>query len=338
MRSFHPTRVVAVLALFMVGCSALQPAAPGVGRPVPPAGGAACEVGYPSEQPSVADGAVPSDAATGVANAVVDEAAGLSEPSTPAALLPSPLVWGRMELRGYALGQTVAPNGLAFKPLFSLDMNVNVWLWREEKVYAFTDTRFWGQRAAPGITNPSQGAFDFSKREFDLDLGLAWNYYGPLEARTFAYSFNNLNRGNSPARPSGYNDGVGLENRWYIGGTYQDLGQPGFDVARASFLSLGLFPTKDMTDADGNLFKPGPFARASLIWEVLGERCYLYLDGQFIAKQSFTPKLLNIDGGVAVRPFRRLPYFEVRVGSENRYDVELNELVASLYVAVQFVF
>src|SRR5262249_29422375 len=163
----------------------------------------------------------------------------------------------------------VAPNGLEFKPLFALDVNLNLWLWREQRVYLFSDTRFWGQKPAPGITNASQGAFDFSKREFDFDLGVAWNYYGTLEARTFAYSFNNLNRGTSEARPSGFNDGVGLENRWYVGGTYADLGQPGFDVARASFLSLGYYPTKDMTDLDGTLFKPGPFARAYLVGELL---------------------------------------------------------------------
>jgi hypothetical protein len=45
---------------------------------------------------------------------------------------------------------------------------------------------------------------------------------------------------------------------------------PAFDAARASFLSLGFYPTKDMTDADGSLFKPGPFARTYLIGELLG--------------------------------------------------------------------
>jgi hypothetical protein len=51
-------------------------------------------------------------------------------------------------LRGYGFGYQVAPNGLEFNPLFSLDLNMNVWLWRDQGLYAFTDTRFWGQKAA----------------------------------------------------------------------------------------------------------------------------------------------------------------------------------------------
>jgi hypothetical protein len=241
-------------------------------------------------------------------------------------------------LRGYAFGDAVAPNGLEFKPLFSLDLNVNLWLWREQRLYAFSDTRFWGQRAAPGVTNPAQGVFDFSKREFDLDLGVAWNYFGTLEARAFAYSFSNLNRGDSAALPSGYDDGIGLENRWYVGGTYRDLGSPGFDVSRAGFLSLGYYPTKDMRDSEGNRFKPGPFARAYLVWELLGERWYLYVDAQATGTRSFTPRLFTLDGGTAVRPIPRAPFVEFRLGSENKYDLDLDNLETGLYGSVRFIF
>jgi hypothetical protein len=251
--------------------------------------------------------------------------------------LVPPLVWGLTGLRGYVYGDQTAPNGVEFKPLFSLDLNLNIWLWREQRLYAFTDDRFWGQRAAPGITNAAQGAFDFSKREFDLSTGLAWNYLDHLEARAFAYSFNNLNRGTSEVRPSGYNDGVGVENRWYVGGTYDELGQPGFDVARASFLSVGYYPTKDMVDADGNLFKPGLFARAYLVQD-LRECCYLYLDSQLIGEKSFTPKLLNLDGGIAVRPFSLPSHFEVRLGADGHYDLQFHEWEANVYGSVGLFF
>jgi hypothetical protein len=251
----------------------------------------------------------------------------------------NPLVWGIAGLRGYAFGQQVAPNGLEFNPLFSLDLNLNVWLWPEQRLYAFVDSCFWGQKGSTGPNSPTHGFFDFTKREFDLDLGLAWNYYGKLEARAFAYSFNNLNRGNSTALPSGYNDGVGLENRWYFLGTYPDLGEPGFDVARASFVSIGYYPTKDMVDADGNLFKPGFFAHVYYAWDLVDEgRCYLYVDSEFIAKQSFTAKLLCADGGIAVRPFLRHPHVEFRLGSGNRYDFQAGEWETGLYGAVQFIF
>jgi hypothetical protein len=241
-------------------------------------------------------------------------------------------------LRGYAYGDQVTPNGLEYNPLFSLDVNLNLWLWREHGLYAFGDTRFWGQKAAPGVTNPSQGAFDFSKREFDLDAGAAWNYYGSLEARAFAYSANNLNRGDSSARPSGYNDGVGLENRWYVGGSYPELGLPGFDVTRANFLSAGYYPTKDVTDAEGKAFKPGPFARAYLTQDLVAGRWYVYADVKFIGTQSWTPKLLFLDAGTAVRPFGRAPHVEFRLGSENLYDLRREELETGLYGSVQVIF
>jgi hypothetical protein len=37
----------------------------------------------------------------------------------------SPVVWGLVGVRGYAFGQQVAPNGLEYNPLFTLDANFN---------------------------------------------------------------------------------------------------------------------------------------------------------------------------------------------------------------------
>ena len=67
------------------------------------------------------------------------------------------------------------------------------------------------QEPGLGITNSSQGNFDFSKREFDFNAGLAWNYFDRLELRASAYSAGNLNRGLSLTSPSGFKDGVLLE-------------------------------------------------------------------------------------------------------------------------------
>jgi hypothetical protein len=236
------------------------------------------------------------------------------------------------------LGQQIAPNGLEYDPLFTLDTDLNVWLWRAQHLYAFGDSRFWGQKAAPGITNASQGAFDFSKRELDLNLGLAWNYYGMLEARAFAYSSNNLNRGTSTAQPSGFNDGVGLEQRWYVGGTYAELGQTGFDVAQATFVSVGYYPTKDMVDADGNLFKPGLFLRSYLTLPLIEDRWYLFVDAQAIATRSFLMETLYVDSGTAVRPFPHTQQIEFRLGSENRYDPQIHELETGCYGAMRVIF
>ena len=271
-----------------------------------------------------------------------------SAPSPPAAeaineklrapVQSSSLVWGLAGFRGFATGAQAAPNGVEFKPLFSLDFNFNLWLWHDAGVYGYTDTRFWGQKAAPGITNSSQGAFDFSKREFDLDLGVAWNYTGNFEARAFVYSQNNLNRGTDLARPNGFKDGVGLENRWYVGGSYADLGKPGFDVSRATFLSVGFYPTKELVDAFGTAFKPGPFARAYLTYDLLGESCYLYADVKAIGTKAFVPKLLQCDEGIALRPFADLSHIEFRVGSECRADYQFHELNMTFYGSVRLIY
>ncbi len=249
-----------------------------------------------------------------------------------------PWVWGVVGVRGFALGEQPAPNGQEYKALFAVDFNFNMWLWRSQGLYLFADSRFWGQKAAPGITNASQGALDFSKREYDLSGGAAWNYYGTLEARAFAYSFNNLNRGVSLTRPSGYADGMGLENRWYVGGTYADLGSRTFDVSRATFLSVGYYPTKDLPDGNGDAYKPGPFARAYLTLDLIGDRCYLFADTQIIGTRSWTPKMLSLDAGIALRPFKSIPRLEFRVGSADSFDLQLHEVETTLYGSVRFVY
>ena len=260
------------------------------------------------------------------------------QPPAPASGSGGPVAWGIAGLRGFAFSQQVAPNGQEYKPLFAADLNFNLWLWRSEGVYFFGDSAFWGQRAAPGVTNTSQGAFDFSKREFDLSVGLAWNYWGPLEARAFAYSYNNLNRGTSATQPSGYADGFAVENRWYVSPTYADLGTAEFDVARAAFLSAGYYPAKELVDANGRPFTPGPFVRAYLVVDPLGPLCYLYADAQAVARRTFTPELLKGDFGVAARPFPALPELEFRLGSNNVYDPRGGELQTGLYGQVRYLY
>jgi hypothetical protein len=247
-------------------------------------------------------------------------------------------VWGLVGLRGFVYGENVAPNGLEYNQLFALDMDFNLMLWREQRLYLFADTTFWGQKPGAGVTNASQGVFDFSKRELDFNLGAAWNYYSALEARLFAYSDNNLNRGQWLGRPSGFNDGVGLEQRYYLGPTYADLGTDAFDVARATFVSLGFYPTKDLVDNIGMVFKPGPFAHAYLTFDLTDDWSYLYLDTQFIGERTFRPKLFLVDGGAAVRPFAHNPRLEFRLGSNNSYDIQWHDFETCLYGAVRYVY
>jgi hypothetical protein len=270
---------------------------------------------------------------------VVDSTAGVPLPVDPRSV-PGPPVWGIVSLEGFPYGEHVASNGVEFRQLFSLGLDFNIWLLRQHHVYAYSDSQFWGQKAAPGITNPSQGQFDFSKREFDLTLGGAWNYYGNWEGRVFAYSYNNLNRGSSQVAPSGFNDGVGVENRYYLGSTYADLGTAAFDKARATFLSLGFYPTKSMVDPNGEQFSPGMFARAYLTLDLFGfgERCYLFTDDQLITTRGMTPEMFITDTGLAVRPFIKIPRLEFRVGSQDSIDLHGDDLETSAYLSVRYIY
>jgi len=110
-------------------------------------------------------------------------------------------------LTGYLSGKHEAPNGLAFDPLVGLTSDLNIGLLPRKQLYLFWQSDFWVQSGAVGAPVTSQ-------REVDADLGLAWNYFGPLEFRASAYALNNLNRGCSLARPDGYKDGWKLENRY----------------------------------------------------------------------------------------------------------------------------
>ena len=205
--------------------------------------------------------------------------------------------------------------------------------------YLFTDSAFWGQKAASGITNTSQGPFDFSKREFDLDGGLSWNYSGRWEARAFAYSFNNLNRGKSAVAPSGFSDGVGLENRYYLSDEYDLMGTEAYDVARSPFVSVGYYPTKHLIDNNGAAFKPGPFARAYLTYELLGEQCYLFADTSLVATRIARPKLLEFQSGVAVRPFPDAPRWEFRLGGNFTWDIQARDVEQeAIFPSARFVY
>ena len=157
-----------------------------------------------------------------------------------------PEVWGLIGLRGFYAGSRMAPNGVPFDPLFDFDGELNIGLLPHKKLYLFGDTDFWGQKAGTNITNSHQGGFDFSKREWDFTVGIAYNVYGPIEFRALGYAYNNLNRGTSTAYPSGYNDGVGLEARWYL----PTKADP-YDIGKVSFLSIGYLPSNRLTGATG---------------------------------------------------------------------------------------
>ncbi len=242
-----------------------------------------------------------------------------------------PEVWGFGGFEATA-GNRMAPNGVPYDPLFDLQAQLNIGLLPNKKLYVYFDMDFWGQAAGAAVTNPTQGSFDFSKREFDFDIGLAWNYWDSMELRVFGYALNNLNRGNSTVSPSGYNDGWGIENRYYFHNADK------YDVGKLSFLSIGYLPSNSLTGQDGLMFHPGLTARAYLTHDIPVIRSYLYVDGKYFADSGFLPRLLEYDAGLAVRPWQALQNLEFRVGGAGTYDMQYHYDRSIGYIAVRLQF
>jgi len=282
----------------------------------------------PGGQLGPARGAVPASEAQ----------ASTSDEVGQAEALPWQTAWGLVGLRVIPAGPKVAPNGEEYHPNFSMDLDFNCWVWRSRRLYLFGDARFWGEKPEYGVTNARDGALGTSKRQFDLSGGAAWNYAGPWEARAFGYSLSNLNRGINRVMPSGINDGSGLENRYYLSPEYAKLGQTGFDVARATFLSVGYYPSKEMVGNDGQLFKPGLMLRAYLTCDLGDWPCYAFGDATFIGEHALQPKLLLFDVGLAVRPFRSCQQCEFRLGVDNTADFQVGDVQNLWYVSLRYIF
>ena len=250
------------------------------------------------------------------------------EPSFPNRFgsMPNQRTWGTAGGRFIYNGEKMAPNGVEYHPYFSLDLNFNFALTRDRRFYGYFDTRFWAQSNEDKV---AQHALDFSKRQFDLSIGLAWNFYGRFEARVFAYSFNNLNRGSSLTNPNGYKDGVAIEGRYYLAGT-------DFDQGIYNFVGLGYYLSKEMIGNDGQPWDPGGFLKWSYnipLWE---QRLYLFTIGEFISEKPFKSKWLWLDTGLSCRPIAKYPMLDVRVGNETNVDIEHGISLLMWYVGARF--
>jgi hypothetical protein len=262
----------------------------------------------------------------------------VADDAVPAAAPAWDTVWGVVGLRAIPAGARMAPNGLEYHPNFSIDLGFNFWIWRSQGLYIFANTRLWGETGEFGVTNAHDGALGTSKREFDLDGGVAWNYAGPLELRAFGYTNNNLNRGFNLVAPAGFTDGFGIENRYYLSPEYARLGQTGFDVARASFVSIGYLPSKDLVGNDGQQFYPGLMIRGYATCDLGNWPCYVYGDATYLGDQSFQPRLLILDAGLAARPLRSHQQWELRLGAESTADLQVHNSLSLWYVSVRFNF
>ena len=240
-----------------------------------------------------------------------------------------PEVWGDLGLQGYASGERMAPNGVVFDPIFKSNFNLNLGLLPWKKLYVFLETEFWMQRSSPGVTNDNQGIYDFSKREFDINTGLAWNVFDRLELRASVDALSNLNRGTSRTKASGYEDGGQLEARYYFGPANT------FDIGRLNFVGIGYYPAQSFIGGDGSEFRAGMFAQAYAAWNIPALRSYLYGHARFIQEEYGSLRLITFDAGIAARPFSRVQNLEFRLGNELTADVDADTTRDLIYAAIR---
>ncbi len=245
-----------------------------------------------------------------------------------------PEAWGVVGLPVYATGSHMGPNGVPFTPIFAITSELNLGLMPKKELYVFWDGTFWGQHSGAGITNTNQGSFDFSKREMDSELGLAWNFFDSFELRGSVYALNNLNRGISLTEPAGGKQGVRAEGRYYF-----STADP-YDVGRSSYIGVGYLPTEDLVGGNGASFRPGPFAHAYLARDlpIPWFESYVYADMQATARQTSALRLFETDAGWAIRPFRNWQNLEFRVGDNLTADVEAAATRNVVYGAVRLQF
>ena len=195
----------------------------------------------------------------------------------------------------------------------------------------FSEGAFWAQHSSAGVT---QGSVDFSKRELDSEVGLAWTYFDLLELRASAYALNNLNRGLSSNNASGGKEGIKLENQYYLNVTNE------YDVGRLSFVSLGYIPTENLVGGNGASFRPGLFCRMYLAGDlpISWLSSYLYAGQQITGQNGATPRLIDTDVGWAIRPLVRFQNLEFRVGYDLTADVQRHVARNAVYGAVRLAF
>src|SRR3954470_5774615 len=228
-----------------------------------------------------------------------------------------PDIWGDLGVRGYATGDRVAPNGVEFEPLFDVKLDLNIGLLPQKKLYLVLGADFWGQRAAPGVTNSNYGDYDFSKREYDISLGVAWNVFDRFELRGSLFTSDNLNRGRSETVAADYENGGVLEARYYLGRNTAH----NYDTGRLSFVSLGYYPGVNLIGGDGRQFRAGLFAEAYLALDIPILRSYIFLDARATAQDAVDVRLFTIDGGIGIRPIPALPNLELRFGDAFNADI-----------------
>ena len=110
-------------------------------------------------------------------------------------------------------GKKIAPNLLAYQPLYSFDWRNSFYLLGDishPKLQLSTEMKFWfAKKAGVSIINTHDGVGG-TKREFDYNIRLLYFFNKNIDTYITAYGYNNLNRGESINDPHGFRDGYGF--------------------------------------------------------------------------------------------------------------------------------
>jgi hypothetical protein len=154
-------------------------------------------------------------------------------------------LWGKVGFGMYPTSsQKVAPNGVVYQPMFRLIGDVNI---GSRDLYMFATSAYYTEKPNPGVTtNKSQGSFDFTKRQYDFNIGGAFATGEDTEVRFWAYSQSNINRGIYVDKPSGYKDGSVGSLRHYFAD----------EVVTHGYIGVGYYFTKELVDTNGKPYTP----------------------------------------------------------------------------------
>lgn len=202
---------------------------------------------------------------------------------------PADGLWGDVGMGIYPTnGEKVAPNGLVYQPMFRLVADINI---GSSDSYLFANSAYYTEKPDPGVTtNKTQGSFDFTKRQYDFNIGYAWGLSDNTEVRFWLYSMSNINRGTDLHKPYGFKDGFVGSMRYYL----QD------SAITQGYLEAGYYFTKELVDTNGNGYAPSVFANGN-ISHLLGMGVHGYGSAQLMTERNSGLKELDTQMGVYYR-------------------------------------
>lgn len=226
-----------------------------------------------------------------------------------ALLVSNDVLWGNLGFGIYpGSSEKVAPNGLVYKPMFRLTADINAGY---QNLYLFFNSAYYTEKPTPGVTtNKGQGKFDFTKRQYDFNVGVAYSPIRNFEVRFWAYSQSNINRGKDLNTPYGFKDGAASSLNYYL-----KKGR-----IRGTLIG-GYYFTKELADTNGDPYKPSVFSEIDLSVP-LNKTFSVFTETWLMTERPVKLKQMDALYGVAYRPYKNKSHNEFRLYLER--DVGFN--------------